>query len=62
MGLDMSSAFNTINGKELKKVLKGTLAQPAFTCLNLPIKTLKQGVNMFKINNKDTRTTPMAII
>ena len=26
----------------------------------LTIETLEQGVNMFKVNNKDTRTTPLS--
>ena len=34
--------------------------QPAITCSKLTIATLEQGVNMFKVNNKDTRATPMA--
>ena len=33
--------------------------QPVFTCSKLAIKTLEQGVNMFKFNNKDTGTTPL---
>ena len=33
------------------------LSQPEFTCSKLTIETLEQGVNMFKVNNKDTRTT-----
>ena len=36
------------------------LAQPAFICSKLTIETVEQGVNMFKVNNKDTGTTPMA--
>ena len=36
------------------------LAQPAFTCSKLTIETVEQGVNTFKVNNKDTGTTPMA--
>ena len=34
-------------------------SQPAFTCLKLTIETLEQVVNMFKVNNKNTRMTPM---
>ena len=30
--------------------------QPAITCSKLTIETLEQGGNMFKVNNKDTRT------
>ena len=30
--------------------------QLAITCSKLTIETLEQGVNFFKINNKDTRT------
>ena len=36
-------------------------AQPAITCSKLAIETLEQRVNMFKINNKDTRTTPVQL-
>ena len=37
--------------------------QPAFTCSKLTIETLEQGEKyMFKVNNKDTRTTPLAIL
>ena len=36
------------------------LSQTAFTCSKLTIETLEQGVNMFKVNNKDTRTTPLS--
>ena len=35
-------------------------SQPAFTCSSLIIKTLDKVWNMFKSNNKDTRTTPLA--
>ena len=31
--------------------------QQQFTCSNLTIETLWKGVNLFKVNNKDTRTT-----
>ena len=35
--------------------------QLAIVCSKLTIETLEQGVNnMFKIDNKDTRTTPLA--
>ena len=34
-------------------------SQPAFTYSKLTTETLEQGVNMFKVNNKDTRTTPL---
>ena len=40
--------------------LSAHITQPAFTCLKLTIETLEQGVNMFKVNNKDTRTTPLS--
>ena len=33
--------------------------QPAITCSKSTIETLEQVVNMFKVNNKDTRTTPL---
>ena len=36
------------------------LIQPTFTCSKLTIEPLKQVRNMFKVNNKDTRTTPLA--
>ena len=31
------------------------MTQPAFTCSRLTIETLEQGMNTFKVNNKDTR-------
>ena len=34
--------------------------QRAITCLKLRKETLEKGVNTFKVNNKDTRATPMA--
>ena len=34
-------------------------SQPAFTYSKLTTETLEQGANMFKVNNKDTRTTPL---
>ena len=37
--------------------------QPQFTCLKLTMETLERGLkvwNMFKTNNKDTRTMPLA--
>ena len=36
--------------------------QPAFTCSKLTIETLEQVWNMFKVNNKDTRTMPGVFI
>ena len=38
--------------------MKKELSQPEFTCSKLAIETLEQGVNMFKVNNKDTRMEP----
>ena len=35
---------------------KQRATQPAIACSKLTINTLEQGVNMFKVNNKDTRT------
>ena len=36
------------------------ISQPAITCSKLTIETLGKGVwNMFKVNNKDIRTTPV---
>ena len=35
-------------------------AQPTFTFLKLTTETLEQGRNIFKVNYKDFRTTPMA--
>ena len=40
--------------------MKSDRNQSTFTCLKLTIETLEQGGNMFKVNNKDNRTTPMA--
>ena len=34
--------------------------QPAFTCSKLRIETIEQRCEMFKVNNKASRTTPMA--
>ena len=39
---------------------KTLITQPAFTCSKLTIETLQQLWNMFKVKNKDTRTTPFA--
>ena len=36
-------------------------AQPAFTCRNLTIETLEQGVKLSKVNNKDTRPMPIDV-
>ena len=36
--------------------------QPAITCSKLTIETLEQGGNMFKVNNKDTRTMPGIVL
>ena len=36
--------------------------QPAFTCSNLTLETLEQGVKYVEGNNKDTRTAPMALV
>ena len=36
------------------------LSQPAITCSKLITETLEQGVNMFNVNNKDTRMAPLA--
>ena len=38
--------------------MKKEVSQPEFTCSKLAIETLEQGVNMFKVNNKDTRMEP----
>ena len=32
--------------------------QPVFTCSQLTIETLEQGMKCVQVNNKDTRTTP----
>ena len=37
-------------------------SQPAFTCSKLTIKTIEQGVNMFKVKNKGTRTTQGVVL
>ena len=36
------------------------MTQSAITCSKLTIETLEQGVKYVKVNNKDTRTTPIA--
>ena len=38
---------------------KKSCTQPAFTCSELTIETLEQGVKYVPIKNKDTRTTPI---
>ena len=38
-----------------------TYTELTCTCSKLTIETLEQGVNMFKVNKKDTRTTIFAI-
>ena len=37
-------------------------AQPAFTCLNLTIETLEQGVKLFKVNNKTPDRCPLTFL
>ena len=44
----------------LKYIVSKTFTQPPITSSNLTIETLGQGAKYFKVNNKDTRTTPMA--
>ena len=43
----------------LRKYWRSDISQPAITCSKLTIKTLGQGVKLFKVNNKDTITTPI---
>ena len=42
-----------------KKVQLFVFSQPAFTCSKLTTETLNKMWNMFKANNKSTRTTPL---
>ena len=42
------------------KVLPRDLTHAAARCSKLIVETLEQGVKLFKVNNKDTRTTPLA--
>ena len=44
-----------------KFLLTSVLTQLVITCSKLAIETLEQGVNMFKVNNKDTSMTPMVL-
>ena len=39
------------------------LSQPSLTCSKATMKTetLEQGAKMFKVNNEDTRVTPLAL-
>ena len=39
------------------------LSQPSLTCSKSTMKTetLEQGAKMFKVNNEDTRVTPLAL-
>ena len=46
--------------KELEFTRNKDLSQPAFTYPKLTIEILEQGDNMLKVNNKDTRTMPLA--
>ena len=46
--------------KSTVELCKSEITQPAFTCSKLTIEILEQGVNMFKVNNKYTRTSPLA--
>ena len=46
------------SGNKYKKVP----TQPAFTSSKLTKETLKQGVKYLRVNNKDTRTTPLALL
>ena len=41
---------------KLSKLSKTFISQPLITCSKLTTQTMEQGVNMFKVNNKDTRT------
>ena len=37
-------------------------SQPAFTFSDLTIETLEEGVNMFKVNDKETRSTQGVVL
>ena len=50
---------HTINKNLWNNIQKKLLNIWLFTCLKLTIETPDQGMNMFKVNNKDTRTTSM---
>ena len=41
---------------------KRMISQPAFTSPKLTIETLEQGVNMFKVNNKDTSMVLVSLL
>ena len=43
--------------QKIKQIWCADPSQPAIACSKLTIETLEQDVNMFKVNNKDTRTT-----
>ena len=45
-----------------KPFLSGVYKQPAITSSKLTMETLEEGVNMFKVNNKDTGTTPCSSV
>ena len=37
----------------------GIVFEQAFTCSKLTIKTLEEGLNLFKVNDKDKKTTSL---
>ena len=50
--------FSVIFGEYKKSSVASNGFPRAFICSKLTIEMLEEGVNMFKVNNKDTRTTP----
>ena len=55
-----NGAHQQVASKMLPQIFNES--QPAFTCSKLTLETLEQSVKIIKVNNKDTRTTPMAIV
>ena len=48
--------MNDLESLEVVRNIFHNITKPAFTYSKLKIEALEQGVNMFKVNNKDTRT------
>ena len=55
--LDSSFSLFYVREQRLQLLQDEEIFQRTFTCSKLTMKTLEQGVKMFKVNNKDSRTT-----
>ena len=60
-GPEKTPSLNTFHTVYISK--SHSHAQPSFTCSKLTLETLEQGANnIFEVNNKDTRTTPLSLL